>query len=198
MVTALCPFAFSLGGPVNTGHATIVTHPDGSKDVTVTVRYASGDAIGPELTVTRSFDPSGKEDTSKTRYTYNLDHLDEYGRELWYRAYGLSQEEAQRAAKEGNLQVTFTQEELTALANQAREVNAADRTPSFGLVQYLANAKTPEEVARVLATYSSSQYGVGQELLELAMEAEFQSGAPATPPGTLSVWEPSRVRSVLI
>lgn len=182
----LGPLSFDFGGPVNTGHLTITTHPDGSQDLVGTARYSAGEAVGPELTVTRSFDASGKEDTDKTRYSYNFDELDESGRELLYTSFGYSPEEARRAARNGDVQLTFSEDQLTALADRAREVLAANPHADQGLAGLLADAETPEQVARTLTAYFSNQHGYAEEFYRLALDPEDPRGTLDTLPGDIS------------
>jgi hypothetical protein len=184
----LGPLSFDLGGGVNTGHATITTHPDGSKDVTAKARYATGEAIGPELTVTRSFDAAGTEDKDKTRYSYNFDQVDETARQLLYVAHGHSPEEAERLAKNGeDVQLTYSQDQLTALADRAREVIEANPHADSGLAGALADAENPEQVARALTAYFSNQAGYAEEFYRLALDPEDpRDGDLARLPGTIS------------
>lgn len=183
----LGPLSFDLGGGVNTGHATITTHPDGSKDVTAKARYATGEAVGPELTVTRSYGAAGTENKDKTRYSYNFDQVDENARQLLYASFGHSPEEAELLAKSGeDVQLTFSQDQLTALAQRARDVIAANPYADNGLTRALATSEGPEQIARTLAAYFSNQAGYAQELFGLALDPKNPRGPLATLPGTIS------------
>ncbi len=182
----LGPLSFDFGGPVNTGNVTISTHPDGSQDIVGKARYDDG----PELTVTRSFDPSGTEDTDATRFSYNFDQInDETDRAVLYQAFGYSQAAAEREASQGDPQLTFSQDQLTALADRAREVLETNPQADQGLAGLLATAETPDQVARTLTVYLSGQSGYAYEFYRLALDPENPQNDLATLPGDASAAE---------
>lgn len=56
-------FSVDLGGQTNSGHMTVTTHADGTKDLTAHAQ----DGTGPKTSVTRSYDAQGNELKAKTR-----------------------------------------------------------------------------------------------------------------------------------
>lgn len=173
------------GGAGNEGFVRTTHWDDGSRDVNYWYRY--DDRF---LEVNQRFDQTGAVIRGSSTYTIYLSDVDGNTSAIMLAGYspGLEATDEMIARTKGSDQdiaLTYTEDELMSLRDQARRLIEIDPTAqSNSLYAALAEAETPEEVALILVRHSTSSEG----LCELLEYLAYATGKPL--PGEMTM-EPS-------
>lgn len=146
-----------------------VRQPDGSWTSNETLRNSAG---GVPLSIRRAGPGDRQEDPDATRYQFSFPP----GQDA--RVARMAVEGADPGANSG-FRLEMTRGQLTALHQRAAE--EARRNPANDHARRLAEAPTPDAMARMLASYGQGANGVSQALLALTADPR----SPSTLPGTI-------------
>ncbi|MDQ1092585.1 hypothetical protein QE400_001998 [Xanthomonas sacchari] len=172
----LGPFKADLGGQRNTGEHVRTTYADGSYSVVGKVQYAGN----VPMTLTRQFDPAGKERVDERSYQFTFDKVDHNQAQLLNAALtGKDTASAETPIAAGqNATLRFSEQQMDALRQQYQRAAQASPMTAHEAAEYAK--QSPQDFAIGLArNLGNSQYGLSERLFRVA------SSAGGTPGGEL-------------
>ncbi|MCI2243493.1 hypothetical protein L3067_02560 [Xanthomonas sp. PPL568] len=172
----LGPFKAELGGQRNSGENVRTTYADGSSSVVGKVQYAGN----VPMTLTRQFDPAGKERVDERSYQFSFDKIDHNQAQLLNAALtGKDTDPANPPIRAGeNATLRFSEQQMDALRQQYQRAAQASPMTAHEAAEYAK--QSPQDFAIGLArNLGNSQYGLSERLFRVA------SSAGGTPGGEL-------------
>jgi hypothetical protein len=159
------------------------THPDGSKDATLELNRGSGT----ELNYERHIDANGKEDFSKQKFSLFMKDMEGDVEDLYAHAY---KAEPHQFDKNNDVHLSFSPEQMMQLSQRARDSVAKMNQISAGpwsprnkgdfLMDALAKAQNPGDVANALTQYSSSRAEMGDAFSRMQLLVNRDTPLPGT------------------
>ncbi|MBO9827336.1 hypothetical protein J7373_03640 [Xanthomonas sp. A2111] len=172
----LGPFKAELGGQRNTGENVRTTYADGSSSVVGKLQYAGN----VPMTLTRQFDPAGKERVDERSYQFTFDKVDHNQAQLLNAALtGKDTDTANPPIRVGqNATLRFSEQQMDALRQQYQRAAQASPMTAHEAAEYAK--QSPQDFAIGLArNLGNSQYGLSERLFRVS------SSAGGTPGGDL-------------